>query len=496
MDLEWTPATNTLPIRRLGLEIGGSAGIAAAWIRTQDFSIERLDQIYERLELARWRYRSGDFSADLTVDSEGLVLEYEGFWRAVAHSRPAESSPATESSGRAFRHRLRSAAMSDRQSSGDKIPILVDCDTGIDDSLALLYAAASPECELVAVTCTAGNVDARQVAENTRAVLELAGRADVEVALGRTRPLARPLVTTPETHGPRGIGYAELPPARTAVSPRFSPDLIVAEARRRPGELTLVTLAPLTNVALAVLREPELPRLLKRLVVMGGSYRSAGNTAPTTEWNVNCDPEAAKIVFEAFGGLSHGVSGSWRDSGSATREAEHSTRPIALGLDVTERAKLLPAHLAEMAARAGCSPDGSRRGGSRPGGTAGTAGGATAGGAQAGGSSSGGATNPVIRYVADALRFYMEFHSRYDGFYGAFIHDPLALATALDPSLVRVEPVTVDVELGGRLTIGETVTDWRRVWGKPPNVDVAVEADIDSFFDRLVERLGSLAAAF
>ncbi len=337
--------------------------------------------------------------------------------------------------------------MTNEPPGAGRIPLLVDCDTGIDDSLALLYATASPECEIVAVTCTAGNVDARQVAENTRAVLELAGRPDVEVALGRETPLARPLVTTPETHGPRGIGYAELPPARTALSARFSPDLIVEEARRRPGELTLVTLAPLTNVAMAVLREPELPRLLKRLVVMGGSYRSAGNTAPTTEWNVNCDPEAAKIVFEAFG------------AGPA--------RPLALGLDVTERAKLLPSHLAEMAARAGCSPDGTRPDG---------------------------ATNPVMRYVADALRFYMEFHSRYDGFYGAFIHDPLALAAALDPSLVRAEAVSVDVELGGRLTTGETVTDWRRVWGRPPNVDVAVEADIARFFARFVERVGGLAA--
>ncbi|HEX7612071.1 MAG TPA: nucleoside hydrolase, partial [Candidatus Limnocylindrales bacterium] len=336
-----------------------------------------------------------------------------------------------------------------------RIPILIDCDTGIDDSLALLYAVASPECELVAVTCTAGNVDARQVAENTRAVLELAGRADVEVAIGRETPLARALVTTPETHGRRGIGYAELPPAGSALSPRYSPDLIVEEARRRPGELTLVTLAPLTNVALAVLREPELPRLLKRLVIMGGSYRSSGNTAPTTEWNVNVDPESAKIVFEAFGGVAGGPAAGVAD-GPATRgpapagsPGPRSTRPIALGLDVTERARMLPEHLAALADRAGCASDGR---------------------------CADGRTNAVVRYLADALRFYMEFHSRYDGFYGAFIHDPLALAAALDPTLVRTEAVTVDVELGGRLTTGETVTDWRRVWGRPPNLDVAVEA--------------------
>ena len=347
-----------------------------------------------------------------------------------------------------------------------RTPMIVDCDTGIDDSLALLYAIASPDCDLVAVTCTAGNVDARQVAENTRAVLELAGRPDVEVAIGRETPLARKLVTTPETHGPRGIGYAELPLARMPLSPRFGPDLIVEEARRHPGELTLVTLAPLTNVALAVLREPELPRLLRRVVIMGGSYRSAGNTAPTTEWNVTVDPEAAEIVFEAF-------AGEGADLGPNGRPA----RPTALGLDVTERAKLLPEHMARLAALAGCEPDGSLRGG--PG---------------ASGSSGVPTVNPIVRYLADALRFYMEFHSRYDHFYGAFIHDPLALAAALDPTLVRTEAVSVEVELGGRLTTGETVTDWRRVWGRPPNVDVAVEAEVDRFFERFIERVGALAA--
>jgi purine nucleosidase len=105
------------------------------------------------------------------------------------------------------------------------------------------------------------------------------------------------------------------------------------------------------------------------------------------------------------------------------------------------------------------------------------------------------ASNPIVRYVADALRFYMEFHSRYDGFYGAFIHDPLAVAAALDPSLIRTEAVPVDIELGGTLTTGETVTDWRRVWGKPANVEVAVEANADEFLRRFVERVGRLAAS-
>jgi len=330
-------------------------------------------------------------------------------------------------------------------------PLLLDVDTGIDDSLALLYACASPDAEIVAVTCVAGNVDAQQVARNTRAVLELAGRADVEVALGRETPLLRDLVTTPETHGPLGIGYAVLPPASRPLSARFGPDVIVEEARRRPGELTLVTLGPMTNLALAVLREPALPTLLRRWVIMGGSYRSPGNTAPTTEWNVAVDPEAARICIAAFGQPE--VVGMRREAGLPSL-------PLAMGLDVTERAKLLPEHLAALAARAGASA----------------------------------ATNRVLRFIDDALRFYMEFHSRYDGFYGAFVHDPFAVAAALEPALLRTEALTVEVELGGTLTTGETVTDWRRAWGRPPTLDVAVEGDAEAFFERFIERVGGLAA--
>lgn len=347
----------------------------------------------------------------------------------------------------------------------DRTPIILDVDTGIDDSLALLYAAASPDAELIAVTCVAGNVDARQVAINTMAVLELAGRGDVEVALGREVPLVRRLETTPETHGPRGLGYAELPPSAASLSERHAVDLLIEEARGRPGELTLVTLGPLTNLAIAVLREPELPRLYRRYVLMGGAYRSPGNTAPTTEWNINVDPDAAKVVFSAW---------------AAARESDPSIAlPVALGLDVTERAKIVPDHVVALARRAGSTPDDLL---------------ALARGEDPMQATRSVASNPIVRFVADALRFYMEFHSRYDGFYGAFIHDPLAVAAALDPSLIRTEALPVDVELGGTLTTGETVTDWRRVWGRPANVDVAVEADADIFLERFVERVGRLAA--
>lgn len=319
--------------------------------------------------------------------------------------------------------------------------LIIDVDTGIDDALALLYVLASPEAELLAVTCTSGNVEAGQVAESTIALLDLCERSDIEVALGRREPLKRPLMTAPETHGPKGVGYAVLRAPSRGVSERHSADLIIEEVRRAPGEVTLVTLGPLTNLAVALQREPALPTLVRNLVMMAGSYRSPGNTAPTSEWNVACDPEAMQAVLSAW------------------ESATGVGRPVALGLDVTERAKFLPDHLDRLHAAAG-NPQ----------------------------------ANPVLHFIDDALRFYMEFHSRYDGFYGAFIHDALAVASTLDPSLLMTDALSVQVELSGDLTSGETVTDWRRVWGRPPNLEIGVAADIDRFFDRYIERVGGLAA--
>jgi purine nucleosidase len=346
---------------------------------------------------------------------------------------------------------------------GGPVPLILDVDTGIDDALALLYAAASPEADLVAVTCLSGNAEAADVERNTRAVLELAGRGDVEVAVGRPVPLLRPLEITPETHGPHGIGYAGLPEPRRPRSARFAPQLIIDEARKRPGELTLVTLGPLTNLAVAVLAEPALPRLLRRWVLMGGAFRVPGNTTPVAEWNIHCDPEAARVCLAAWG---------------AAVDADPTVpRALAMGLDVTERARILPADVAALAERAGSTghlaldpdqaPDPGRRSA---------------------------ADNPVMRYLADALRWYFEFHARYDGFYGAFIHDPLVVACALDEALVRSEPAAVDVDASGGPADGQTIADWRGLRGRTPNADVANEADAREFVTRLVERVGALAA--
>jgi purine nucleosidase len=301
----------------------------------------------------------------------------------------------------------------------DRTALIMDVDTGIDDSLALLYAAASPDADLVAVTCVFGNVDAHQVGLNTRAILELAGRSDVEVAMGRETPLERPLRTTPETHGQHGLGYAALPP----------------------------------------------PSRLRGHVQMGGAFGTSGNTTPTAEWNVHCDPEAARIVYRAWS--------------AAIAAGPATPRSLVLGLDVTERARITPDDVVRLARRAGSRPDDSI---------------ALARGEDPLRPVHSVASDPIVRCVADALRFYFEFHDAYDGFYGAFIHDPLAVAAALDRTLVRTLPLYVDVETRGELTTGMTVADTRHLTDQPANADVVMEAEVATFLDRLIERIGGLAA--
>lgn len=332
--------------------------------------------------------------------------------------------------------------------------LIVDVDTGIDDALALLYLVASPEAEIVAALCTAGNVPVEQVTTNTLSWLEVCGRPDIEVATGASVPLVAPLMTTEDTHGPCGIGHAELPPPTRARSDRSAAQVWVEATREHPGELTGLVTGPLTNLALALRMDPELPHRLHRLVVMGGCFHHPGNTTPTSEWNVAVDPEAAKIVFDAFSVLPAG------------------RRPVVCSLDVTETIEMLPEHVARIAEIAGSAPA-ETLSPDDPHGTRSAS------------------PVPLVRHLSDALRFYMEFHREQGLGYLAHVHDPFAAAVALGTVRCATRSATVDVELDGRLTRGTTVADVMGMWGRDPNAEIVVGTEPIEFFEHFVDRVGS-----
>lgn len=178
-------------------------------------------------------------------------------------------------------------------------PIILDVDTGVDDALALGLAVLDPEIELLVASSLAGNVDVEQTTRNTLTVLDWFGATELPVHRGASRPLARSLHTAERYHGLDGLGESGLTPSRRAVGPDRGPAAMIRLARSRPGEITLVCVGPLTNLAIALNVEPSLPDLLAGLVIMGGAYHVPGNTTPHAEFNIYCDPEAAAQVFES-----------------------------------------------------------------------------------------------------------------------------------------------------------------------------------------------------
>ena len=215
--------------------------------------------------------------------------------------------------------------------------LVIDVDTGIDDALALLYACAEPNGHLVGVSTVVGNVSLEAATRNTRAVLALAGRGDIPVWPGSATPLSNFAADARAVHGETGLGYAILPEPPQSALGAHAVDAIVGAAHAHAGRLILVATGPLTNIALAVMREPELPRLLKRFVIMGGAYREPGNVTPSAEFNIWHDPEAARIVFRAFGGPG-------------------ATPVTAIGLDVTHKTTFDPSDLAALETRSAGHP--------------------------------------------------------------------------------------------------------------------------------------------
>ena len=333
------------------------------------------------------------------------------------------------------------------------VPVFADVDTGVDDAMALVYLLGSADAELVGIASTSGNVAAQQVCINNLGLLELCRADAIPVSKGADDPLSSMLRTAEDTHGPQGLGYAQLPGNDRRVTAYNATEAWVRAARAHPGELIGLVTGPMTNLALALRVEPALPSLLRRLVIMGGSFEYRGNTDVVAEWNISVDPEAAAEVFAAW--------------------SPQDELPIILGLNLTENIVMTPAILARLAAAARSSTVAMSVLDAR--GTRSVA------------------SNPVIRVLEDAMRFYFEFHFDEGEGYLAHLHDPLAAAVALDPSLAQTRTATVDVELTGTLTRGMTIADWSGRWGRPPNAQVGVGVDPQVFFDRFIERAGAFA---
>jgi purine nucleosidase len=305
---------------------------------------------------------------------------------------------------------------------------VLDTDPGIDDALAMLLAVASPEIELAAVTVTGGNCPLQQGVRNALAVLQMV-RADVPVVPGVALPLIRPPFTAEETHGDTGLGNAHLPEPAVRPAADHAIDRIVREIMLSDTPVTLVAVGPLTNVALALRREPGIVERVRDVIVMGGAFDVPGNTTPLAEFNIYVDPHAAHMVF-------------------------HSGMPITLvPWDITSNVLLTQAHVDHLLTIA----------------------------------------SPVTRFIADATSFYIDFHLRYFGYAGCSINDPCALALAFRPDLAQCESVFVDVEIDSPKSMGKTIADVLHVWKQPPNVRLVRTFNQEGFIALFLERMIALA---
>jgi purine nucleosidase len=317
--------------------------------------------------------------------------------------------------------------------------VIIDTDPGIDDAMAILLALNSPELKVEALTVVAGNVDARQGLENALKIVSLANRCDVAVAGGAQHPLNQKLITAQFWHGKNGLGGVDLPPSKCKADVRFGPDIIIELAHKYPHELTLIPVGPLTNIALAVSKDPSIASLVRNIVIMGGSI-SGGNVNGAAEANIYNDPEAAQIVFNA----------GWMVT--------------MIGSDVGERTLMTRKHLAALQANRG----------------------------------------PQSDFIAKLADFYLT-RSEKSGYSGAAMYDPLAVGAVIDPALITLKDMHVDVETKGEFTRGETVAnrngsnennvlhgDHYEIEGVielKPNARVCLSSDAERFLELFFSRI-------
>lgn len=307
--------------------------------------------------------------------------------------------------------------------------IIIDTDPGQDDAVAILLALASPELNVLGITAVAGNVPLALTQKNARIVCELAGKPETLVFAGCDAPLSRRLVTAEHVHGKTGLDGPPLSEPTMPLQDQHGVDWIIDTLRAAPEtSVTLCPLGPLTNIATALQRAPDIKPAIAEIVLMGGGFFEGGNITPTAEFNIYVDPEAAEIVFRA--GLPLTV----------------------MPLDVTHKALTTPDHIA-----------GFRNMGTH-----------------------------IGEMVAAWTDFFERFDKEKYGSKGAPLHDPTVIAYLIAPDLFSGRHINVEIETESPLTLGMTVADWWRVTDRAPNCMFMKDVDADSFFTLLTERLARL----
>lgn len=309
-------------------------------------------------------------------------------------------------------------------------PIIIDCDPGQDDAVMLLLALAAPEeLDVLGITAVAGNVPLHLTQRNARLMCELAGRTEVPVFAGCARPMVRDLITAEAVHGKTGIDGFEIYEPEMPLQGRHGVDFIVETLMAAgDGAITLVPTGPLTNIAMAFVKEPRVVGKVREIVLMGGAMRESGNTSASAEFNILVDPHAAHVVFRCG-------------------------RPITvMGLDVTHKALTTPERLRAFKALG----------------------------------------TLVGRTIHAMLEFYDRHDMEKYGTAGGPLHDPHTIAFLLKPELFKAKRVNVEVEIHSELTMGETAVDFWGVTGRPANADWVHAIDADGFYALLLERIARL----
>lgn len=308
--------------------------------------------------------------------------------------------------------------------------IILDCDPGHDDAIAILLALGHPDIDLLAITTVVGNQTLEKVTHNAQAIIELVGATHIPIAAGCSRPLVRSIQNAAEVHGISGLDGTHLPEPTHSLDPRHAVDLIIETLKSHPPKtITLVPIGGLTNIALAVTKAPEIVELVKEVVLMGGGYHK-GNRSAVAEFNIAIDPEAAHIVFNEHWPLT------------------------MVGLDLTHQAKPTDQIIADIA----------------------------------------NINSHISKFALNSISYYTTRYRERNGTDDhAPVHDPCAVAYVIDSSLITTQKVPVDIELQGALTTGMTVTDFRHPPAEDCHTQVAVKLNNQRLWAMVIDSIRRLS---